>query len=92
MWDSAYAFGRRAAGRVARSVIPARSDPSLFFRDAALLDQVEDCIHSIPMLRDIVAVDRCDKLLARTRAGECPSEELLGCLTSLSLSAAVLRG
>ena len=90
MWNSAYAFGRRAGGRVVRSVIPARSDPSLFFRDAALLDEVEECVHSIPMLRDLVDVERCDKLLARTRAGDCPSEELLGCLTSLSLSAVVL--
>ena len=44
----------------------------------------------IPMLRDIVDVERCDKLLARTQAGDCPSQELLGCLTSLSLSAVVL--
>jgi hypothetical protein len=47
-------------------------------------------VHPMPMLRDIVDAERCDKLLARTQAGDCPSQELLGCLTSLSLSAVVL--
>ncbi|MEP7308711.1 MAG: asparagine synthase-related protein [Acidobacteriota bacterium] len=89
MWDFAQSFGRRAAGRLLRSITPERRRPSLFFK-GALLDEVQECIHSIPTLRDIVDVQRCDDLVSRTRAGQCPSEQVLGCLSSLSLSSAIL--
>ncbi|MEO8256931.1 MAG: asparagine synthase-related protein [Acidobacteriota bacterium] len=90
MWQFAQSFGSRAVGRVRRSIARRPAPPSLYFRDEALLDQVTEYVHSIPMLREIVDVPRCDRLIAKTRAGECPSEELLGCLTSLSLSVALL--
>jgi hypothetical protein len=64
---------------------------SLLFRDVALLDQVQELLHSVPLVRDIVDVERCDRLLARSRAGACPSAEVLGTLTSLCFSAAALR-
>jgi hypothetical protein len=78
--------------RVANRLLPARTaGASLLFRDAVLLDQVQELLHSISLLREIVDVERCDRLLARSRAGACPSEEILGTLTSLCLSAAALR-
>jgi hypothetical protein len=91
--QQAGAFGRRAIGRIVRSISPARAaPPSLVFEDKALLDEVQECIHSIPMLREVLDVQRCDALLERTRAGTCPSEEILGGLTSLCVSAEILPG
>lgn len=85
-------FAHSLGARAVRRLLPARaSAASLLFRDTVLLDEVKECVHSIPLLRDIVDVERCDELVARTRAGACPSEEVLGCLTSLCVSAATLR-
>ena len=86
--EFAHSFGMRAM----RRLMPNRAGAgSLLFRDTVLLDEVKECVHSIPLLRDIVDVKRCNELLARTRAGTCPSEEMLGALTSLCMSAATLR-
>jgi hypothetical protein len=86
--EFAQSFGTRAV----RRIMPDRAGgASLVFRDSLLLDEVEECVHSIDSLRDLLDVERCDDLLARTRAGACPSEEALGALTSLCVSAATLR-
>ena len=53
---------------------------------------MKECVHSIPLLRDIVDVRRCDKLLDEARAGTTRSDEVLGVLTSLCMSAATLTG
>jgi hypothetical protein len=74
-----------------RSLLPAPAPaPSLCFRDAALLEAVEEYVHSIPVVREIVVVSRCDDFLAKTKAGACPSEEIMGGLTSLCVSSVVL--
>jgi hypothetical protein len=93
-------FGRRAVElaqsfgkRVKRRLMPGRGGAGpLLFRDTALLDEVKECVHSIPQLREVLDVERCDELVARTRAGACPSEEMLGALTSLCKSAVTLGG
>jgi hypothetical protein len=78
--------------RIAHRLVPARgAGASLVFRDVVLLDHVQELLHSLPLLREIVDVERCDRLLARSRAGACPSQEVLGTLTSLCFSAAALR-
>jgi hypothetical protein len=90
--ELAQSFGRRVVARIARSIVPAHAvAPSLLFRDTALVDEVKECVHSIPYLRDILDAQRCDDFLARTRAGACPSEEVMGVLTSLCLSSKTLR-
>ncbi|HWW88093.1 MAG TPA: hypothetical protein VNZ26_31060 [Vicinamibacterales bacterium] len=89
-FDATISRGRSFARRAVRAFIPARGyAPSMIFRNESLLDEVEERFHSIALLRDILDVRRCEKFLARTRAGSCPSEEMLGALTSLCLSAAV---
>ncbi len=91
VWRQLYGFSRRSAARVYRSVRPAPgTDPSLFFRDLNLLNEVQEAVHSIALLREILEVRRCDELIDRTKRGECRSEEILGTLTSLALSARVL--
>ena len=87
----AYSYGTRAVNRLMRTIQPARSARSLLFSDAALLDHVQDCVHSLAAVRDVVDVQRCDELLERTRAGLCPSEEALGSLTAFCVSAASLQ-
>jgi hypothetical protein len=90
---AASSFGRHALRRVVRSIVPSRPrSSSLIFRDSGLLDNIEDCVHSIPSLREIVDVRRCDELLAQARAGTYPSEEALGTLTSLCFSFRTLHG
>ena len=87
----AQSLGRRAVGPLYRSVTPARTEAlSLPFTDTVLLDEVKECVHSIPLLRDIVDVRRCDKLVEQARAGTTRSDEVLGVLTSLCVSAATL--
>jgi Asparagine synthase/Glutamine amidotransferase domain len=88
---SIYSLGRRAAARVVRSILPRPGTPSLVFGDAALLDEVRECLHSISRLSDIVDLRRCDELLSRARAGMCPSEEALGSLVSLCFSFRALQ-
>jgi hypothetical protein len=83
---SIYSLGRRAMGRVVRAVSRTRRSPSLVFSDTALLDEVTECLHSIPALSEIVDVKRCDALLAQARTNSGVSEEPLGSLTSLCLS------
>lgn len=86
----ASSLGKRAAGRVGRSIRPARPTSSLLFSDTALFDDVEECLHSSPALRDIVHMKRCERLLAQARTGVFPSEEALGVLTALCVGAGSL--
>jgi hypothetical protein len=86
-----YSLARRTAGRIVRLFVPWRpAGPSLFFRDMNLLNMVQDYVHNIPSLRDIIDVKRCHDFLAKTKAGACPSEEIMGGLTSLCVSTVVL--
>ena len=81
-FERAYSYGARATRRLVRSVSPRRTTPqSPLFSDSTLIHFVDDCVHSLPALRDVVDVRRCETLLALNRAGTCPSEEALGGLT-----------
>jgi hypothetical protein len=89
----AQSLGKRAVGPLYRSVIGAPTEAvSLPLTDTALLDEVQEYVHSIPILRDVVDVRRCDKMVEQARTGITRSDQLLGVLTSLCLSAATLTG
>lgn len=83
-------YGRRAAKRLAYSVQGPNGPPSLLLGHAALLDSVEEQVHSIPGLRDILDVRRCDKLLASARDGTFESDEMLGGLAAMCISSSLL--
>jgi hypothetical protein len=89
-------WGRRAAElmhsfseRVVRRLRPTPA-ASMLFGHAELLDEVQERMHSFSILKDTLDLARCDDLLDRTRAGRCPSEEILGVLVSLTTSATAL--
>jgi hypothetical protein len=64
--------------------------PPLLLGHAALLDSVQEQVHSIPGLADILDVRRCDKLLARARDGTFESDEMLGGLAAMCISSSLL--